>query len=74
MDQRSHILAGLKFARTYTEADVKIGTIIRRIRSAQSINISSNPDVVIQTLSSNYYSCSITFTLLLRVFTKYIKA
>ena len=47
-------LGGVKFAKSYTEADVEIGTIIRNIRSGLSINILRNPDDVIQTLSCSY--------------------
>ena len=46
--------AGVKFAKSYTEADVEIGTNIRNIRSGLSINILGNPDDVIQTLSCSY--------------------
>ena len=47
-------LAGVKFAKCYTEADVEIGYNYSYIRSGLSINILGNPDDVIQILSCSY--------------------
>ena len=50
-----NMLAGFKFAKIYSDADVEIGSVIRSIRSSRSLNILGNLDKVVQTLSSSYY-------------------
>ena len=50
-----NMLAGHKYAKTYLEVDVEIGTIIRNIRSNHSLTILGNPDELILTLSCSYY-------------------
>lgn len=50
-----NMLAGHKFAKTYLEVDIEIGTIICNIRSNHNLTILGNPDELILTLSCSYY-------------------
>ena len=49
-----NLLAGCRLVKTYQEADIEIGTIIRSIRSNQNLAIFGNLDELILTLSCSY--------------------